>query len=105
MTNERKPKPYGRYKQIFYSDKNPKYTDGYYSESDYLVTAVWERKRWQRLEIDNFQCYRCKSGQNLCVHHINYPEVWGEEDVENDLVTLCSTCHGKVHETDLEKRR
>lgn len=42
---------------------------------------------------------------NLRVHHIRYPEVYGQEQDE-DLITLCDECHSKVHENDLiEKKR
>lgn len=61
----------------------------------------WRDKRRQRLEIDGHKCRTCGhdgSIYQLEVHHVSY-ERFGDEDVENDLITLCSACHWAVEES------
>lgn len=100
MTNMRKIGKYPQFKQIYYSDELVnKYTDAFVSESDYMKTTVWLKIRSRRLRIDDYKCQRCGSGINLSVHHLVYPDVWGEERIE-DLVTLCANCHSEVHSED-----
>lgn len=55
----------------------------------------WQEKRVERLKIDNFKCVVCGETHNLHVHHITYENL-GNEDVDNDLVTLCKGCHMKI---------
>lgn len=58
----------------------------------------WCEKRTQRLVIDNYECQTCLhdgSVYQLEVHHKTY-ERFGEEDVEKDLITLCSECHEAI---------
>ena len=102
MTNQRKQPqgPNGQYKQVFYADnRSAPYTDTCMGLDDYLQTEVWKRIRYRRMKLDNFQCQKCFSGINIEVHHISYPEVWGLESM-SDLITLCRSCHEKVHEND-----
>ena len=58
----------------------------------------WKARRAEILEIDNHQCKRCKSTDNLEVHHLVYHrwcEIWEYKDAE--LITLCKSCHEEVH--------
>jgi hypothetical protein len=55
------------------------------------------------LAIDNFTCQRCGSKQDVQVHHLTY-ENFGDEDVYNDLITLCKRCHEDV-EREKEKNK
>jgi len=60
-------------------------------------------KRWKKLankirKRDNYTCQLCRSHEHLQVHHKKYIKgrlAW-EYDEEN-LITLCSECHKKVH--------
>ena len=60
-------------------------------------------KRWKKLankirKRDNYTCQLCGSHEHLQVHHKKYIKdrlAW-EYDEEN-LITLCSECHKKVH--------
>ena len=60
-------------------------------------------KRWKKLankirKRDNYTCQKCGSHEHLQVHHKKYIKnrlAW-EYDEEN-LITLCSECHKKVH--------
>ena len=73
---------------------------GYY---DYMRSSEWQEKRMQRLMMDGFRCQMCGSGTNLQVHHISYDNLRKDAEID-DLVTLCKTCHEKVHSTDLERK-
>lgn len=70
-----------------------------YSYSEYIQSETWQKKRLQRIELDNFQCRMCGSAVNLQVHHISYEHL-GHEPMD-DLVTLCYCCHKTVHKWDL----
>ena len=93
----------GRYKQVYckhYLDKP--YSSARIGYDDYLHTNVWREIRNERLKIDNFRCVKCGTGINVEVHHLRYPEVWGMENVYDDLVTLCAPCHAETHKTDIQ---
>ncbi|NBT36459.1 MAG: hypothetical protein EBT03_13150, partial [Betaproteobacteria bacterium] len=64
----------------------------------YIGSAAWAEKREQRLQVDGRRCKTCHhdgSNWRLEVHHATYGRL-GREDVETDLVTLCSQCHEAV---------
>lgn len=58
----------------------------------YLNSPEWAVKRELRLGIDKYTCQECGSRHNLEVHHRTYKNI-GNEDVLNDLLTLCTHCH------------
>lgn len=62
---------------------------------DYIRSAAWYAKREQRRMIDKSRCRTCGSTERLECHHVTY-ERFGDEDVENDLITLCHECHEAV---------
>lgn len=72
------------------------------SKHQYATRAVpWPEKRKQRLQVDGHKCRTCGhdgSTWGLEIHHISYDR-WGDEDVENDLITLCSSCHKAITES------
>jgi len=96
---QNKPEPTeGRFKQIYYKQNRDKpYTTCRAGEDDYLQTDVWREIRDKRLLKDSFRCRMCGSAINVVVHHIRYPLIWGTEDIDNDLITLCRICHNKIH--------
>ena len=49
------------------------------------------------MSIDGYACSVCGSTEDLQVHHITYEKCYGEED-EKDLITLCKSCHQKLHD-------
>lgn len=68
---------------------------------EYLKSAEWEKKKQERLAIDGHRCVMCGRPENRCrkglsCHHISYRNL-GKEDVYKDLVSLCSSCHLKIH--------
>jgi ATP-dependent DNA helicase RecQ len=48
------------------------------------------------LERDSWRCQLCGSMQDLHVHHQTFRSHGGADCIDN-LVTLCSGCHFKLH--------
>lgn len=63
---------------------------------EYLKSEHWQNVRAKRLKIDNHRCYLCGRAKALNVHHLRYDNL-GNEDVKEDLVTLCYKCHQMLH--------
>lgn len=63
--------------------------------SDKLKDPRWQKKRLEIFERDGFKCTECEDEKNtLHVHHKNY--YYGKAPWEcnnNNLTTLCETCH------------
>jgi Holliday junction DNA helicase RuvB len=49
------------------------------------------------LRRDGHRCRSCRSRRSLMVHHVEFRSHGGRTHVQN-LLTLCSRCHGLVHE-------
>jgi hypothetical protein len=62
----------------------------------YYSTPHWISIRSARLSRDSFRCVLCLSEDDLRCHHVSYANLFNEPLV--DLLTLCDTCHGRVHE-------
>lgn len=65
----------------------------------YLRSERWKDKKEMRLRVDGYRCVMCGCTSRQCTlqtHHITYKNL-GHEDVLNDLVTLCDSCHKKIH--------
>jgi len=55
------------------------------------------RQLFQRvLERDGWRCQQCGHLAELQVHHIKLRSHLGN-DAENNLITLCASCHQDVH--------
>ena len=52
----------------------------------------WKFIRGRIKRRDNYECVRCKTKENLEVHHI-VPRDDGGGDHDGNLVTLCDSCH------------
>ncbi len=50
----------------------------------------------QILERDSWRCQACGNMQFLEVHHIQFRSHSGP-DAEQNLITLCASCHDKLH--------
>jgi len=68
-----------------------------YAYDEYMKSDIWRAVRSKRLILDGFRCQLCGSVQHLEVHHMKYPEQWGGEDIDHDLITLCADCHHRLH--------
>jgi 5-methylcytosine-specific restriction endonuclease McrA len=53
----------------------------------------------QVLERDGWRCQNCGRIQNLQVHHLKFRSRSGADSEEN-LITLCTTCHAALHSGD-----
>ena len=61
-----------------------------------LDAVSYERLRQQVLGRDGWRCQSCGAMSNLEVHHKQFRSHSGNDSEEN-LITLCSTCHASVH--------
>jgi hypothetical protein len=59
--------------------------------------ARWKRARAAARRRDGNRCRLCGSTQRLAVHHIFSLKDGGSEYALDNLVTLCSRCHGAQH--------
>lgn len=67
----------------------------------YMQSDAWKEKKRQRFLIDDGKCVMCGRPVEKCLkpmqcHHVTYKRL-GNEDVYLDLVTLCASCHIKIH--------
>lgn len=58
----------------------------------------WIARRLEILERDNYTCSVCGCDDNLQVHHRVYEELAPWEYKDEDLVTMCDSCHNNVHQ-------
>ncbi len=68
-----------------------------------IKTPEWQRKRTEIFNRDNFQCQICFDRKTqLAVHHkfYTYGSLIYEYDNDN-LITVCSTCHKKLHDSEI----
>jgi 5-methylcytosine-specific restriction endonuclease McrA len=50
----------------------------------------------QVLERDHWRCQICGRMQNMQVHHLEFRSQSGSDEEQN-LITLCTECHERVH--------
>ena len=65
----------------------------------YLESPEWRERRRERIKLDGNRCRVCNQGPpeyTLHVHHRSYHRL-AEEDVGDDLTTLCTKCHDIFH--------
>jgi len=65
-----------------------------------LKNPIWQRKRLEIMQRDNFTCQRCLSkDKTLNVHHITYAKnkkAWEYSD--SNYITFCEDCHKLEHD-------
>ncbi len=61
-----------------------------------LDSELYEQLRNEVLRRDGWRCQSCGAISNLEVHHKELRSQSGDDSEEN-LVTLCTTCHNTVH--------
>jgi hypothetical protein len=64
----------------------------------YLNSPKWYNIRIKALEYYGKKCCKCEQ-YATDVHHLDYPEVQGEEEME-DLCVLCRPCHDAIHSAE-----
>ena len=67
------------------------------SYSLFIVSAEWRQIRVRFWAKQGRFCAACGSTENLHVHHKTYERLGGNE-LLTDLVGLCASCHGDVHD-------
>jgi ATP-dependent DNA helicase RecQ len=61
-----------------------------------LHPLPYESLRQQILRRDGWRCQSCGTMSNLEVHHREFRSHSGS-DTEENLITLCTACHARVH--------
>jgi 5-methylcytosine-specific restriction endonuclease McrA len=61
-----------------------------------LDLVSYEILRQQVLHRDGWRCQWCGAMSNLEVHHKEFRSHTGDDSEEN-LITLCTACHHKIH--------
>jgi 5-methylcytosine-specific restriction endonuclease McrA len=61
-----------------------------------LENSAYAELREQVLSRDGWRCQFCGNMTNLEVHHQLFRSRSGD-DVEGNLITLCSDCHSTMH--------
>ncbi len=61
-----------------------------------LDPLSYESLRQQILRRDGWRCQSCGTMSNLEVHHRKFRSYSGADSEEN-LMTLCTACHARVH--------
>ena len=61
-----------------------------------LDLMSYESLRQQVLRRDGWRCQFCGAMSNLEVHHREFRSHSGADSEEN-LITLCTACHARVH--------
>jgi 5-methylcytosine-specific restriction endonuclease McrA len=61
-----------------------------------LDPGAYEELRQQILRRDGWRCQLCGALSNLEVHHKEFRSQSGDDSEEN-LITLCAECHGRIH--------
>lgn len=55
-----------------------------------------EKLKQKILQRDGWRCQSCGAMSNLEVHHQQFRS-HGGDDLEQNLITLCSICHSVIH--------
>jgi len=78
-------------------EKNHNWSGGKITERQKGINDwKWREARIKCLERDNYTCQKCGVKKQLCAHHIiPYGKVI-DDTIEN-LITLCESCHMKIH--------
>ena len=67
-----------------------------------LDPVSYENLKRRVLRRDSWRCQSCGTMSNLEVHHKKFRSQSGH-DTEENLLTLCSKCHARVHAQELGK--
>lgn len=62
-----------------------------------LDEVAYENLRLLVIRRDGWRCQSCGMMSNLEVHHIEFRSQSGP-DAEQNLITLCTSCHGRAHQ-------
>lgn len=66
--------------------------------SELLRSPKWQRKRLEIMQRDNWKCKSCNDDlKELHVHHLRYTVDNPWEEIDENLITLCDSCHKAIH--------
>lgn len=68
------------------------------------VRAGFLERMSAEVGLDPLPCLVCGTVGDLEVHHVTY-ERWGGQELDEDLVPLCGSCHAAVHGLEDRKAR
>ena len=70
-----------------------------------LKDPRWQKKRLEILERDDWTCQGCwATEKTLHVHHLAYTNNPWDAEAE-DLMTLCDSCHDRLHKNKADYQR
>lgn len=69
-----------------------------------LDPELYKQLCQQVMKRDDWQCQACGSRHNLQVHHKQLRSHQGSDD-ELNLITLCASCHERLHRGRIENRQ
>ena len=68
----------------------------------YLKSDVWRELRQQRFRLDGHRCTRCGYiGTDKQVHHTHYEGIKDMDFSLDQLETVCTYCHKRIHHGEL----
>lgn len=104
-------------KQWFERYEEDSYLMDLYADKEskkFYDSSAWRKKRAQVLAMDHYECQMCKEeGRHTratVVHHVKHlkdrPDLRLEifDNGERQLISLCESCHDKVHPEKLKKK-
>ena len=65
---------------------------------EYLCSEDWQERRKLLMEETDWTCCEC-GAKATQLHHLSYENL-GEEELDIDVVALCSHCHKEIHHKD-----
>lgn len=85
-------------KEVINTENNKQVKNYKQDYAELLKSPKWQRKRLEIMQRDNWRCKSCDDDNSeLHVHHFVYTtnEPWMEKN--ENLITLCGTCHKAIH--------
>lgn len=93
LAKKGKSQPWSREK--WFGVNNPRWVGGPEKYGGY-TSEFLTKIRYEILERDKYCCHICRIDSDLIVHHIDHNKL---NNKSSNLVTLCRSCHTKVHMT------
>ena len=65
---------------------------------EYLKSDEWQEKREYFMESVEWICSKCGEKATQ-IHHLKYDNI-GNEELDVDVIALCTDCHNEIHGKD-----
>jgi hypothetical protein len=79
--------------------EHPHYNPNRIREYDFGFTSTLKNRVFKR---DKYKCVLCRKNKKILAHHIDYTK---SNNVEENLITLCYSCHMKHHYHVTEEKK